>query len=738
VTADSVASRPLGPIGRLGRLAATNRGAVFGIWVLVAVGLGFLAPRVETALSGAGWEATGSESVAVRKQVDAAFSGAGAYGLQVAVHSERLTFEDPAFRRSLVSVERVLASDPAVGRVMPAQRGASVSRDGHTAVVRAAAAEDPNGMVAAAGDLKGELAAGTSPGIEANLTGAAGMWSDFNEANKEAMLKSELFSWPVTLAILVLAFGSLVAAGLPLMLTIVGLILSAGVLYLGTLLSPISIWAMNFALMFALALGIDYALFVVMRFRGALFGQGLEPAEAVGVTMDTAGKAVLFSGTTVIVSLASVLLVPSPAFRSVALGIMISVLFVLAATLTLLPAVLAKLGRRIDRLALSWARSGEHRSPRFARWGETLWRRPLLFGGLAVLALVVLTLPVLGLRTGMPSIKVVPQGDHSRVGYQQLTAAFGPGAPGLLQVTAPQGEAKQVVARLHADRGIAAALPPASGRDGTVLIEAMPSAAPSSTAFGRTLDRLRRGLPEAALVGGPAAENQDLEAALAAKTPLVIGVVLGLGFLLLLVAFQAPLIAALGVLTNLLSTAAAFGVAKLIFQDGNLSGLLGFESQGFLDAWAPVFFFAMVFAIAMDYTVFLLSSAREHWERTGSPREAMIGGLAHSGRVILAAGGVMVAVFFTFALSGPLPPKEMGAILGIAVLLDAFLVRLLLVPVLLRLTGSAAWYLPAWLERLLPNVSFGHGSGTDSVEEAQDGSTVPSRPVPSPSAMIEG
>ncbi len=738
MTADSVASRPLGPIGRLGRFAATNRRAVFTIWVLVAVGLGFLAPRVETALSGAGWEAGGSESVAVRKQVDTAFAGAGAYGLQVAVHSERLTSEAPAFQRSLGSVERILASDRAVGAVKPAQRGVSISRDGHTAVVRATAAEDPNGMVAAATDLKGELAAATAPGVEANLTGAAGMWSDFNEANKEAMLKSELFSWPVTLAILVLAFGSLVAAGLPLMLTIVGLVLSAGVLYLGTLLSPISIWAMNFALMFALALGIDYALFVVMRFRGALFGQGLEPAEAVGATMDTAGKAVLFSGMTVIVSLAAVLLVPSPAFRSVALGIMISVLFVLAATLTLLPAVLAKLGRRIDKLALSWAHSGEHRSPRFARWGEMLWRRPLLFGGLALLALVVMTLPILGLRTGMPSIKVVPQGDHSRVGYEQLTAAFGPGAPGLLQVTAPQGAAKQVVARLQDDRGIATALPPQTGRDGTALIEAMPRSTPSSTAFGDTLDRLRRELPAAALVGGPAAENHDLEAALAAKTPLVIGVVLGLGFLLLLIAFQAPLIAALGVLTNLLSTAAAYGVAKLIFLDGNLSGLLGFEPQGFLDAWAPVFFFAMVFAIAMDYTVFLLSSAREHWERTGSPREAMVGGLAHSGRVILAAGGVMVAVFFTFALSGPLPPKEMGAILGIAVLLDAFLVRLLLVPVLLRLTGSAAWYLPAWLERLLPNVSFGHGGRADRGEEDDGRNTAPNRPVPPASAMIDG
>ncbi|HET9198888.1 MAG TPA: MMPL family transporter [Solirubrobacterales bacterium] len=728
----TVAPFALGPVGRLGRLAATHRRTVFVVWVVVAVGLGFLAPRVETALSGAGWEASGSESAAVREQVDAAFGGAGAYGLQVAVHSQRLDVADPAFRRSLRRVGRALAADPAVGTVVPARPGASIARDGHTAVVRATAAEDPNGMVAAAGELKSELAGVTAPGVEANLTGAAGMWSDFNEANKEAMLKSELFSWPVTLAILVLAFGSLVAAGLPLMLTIAGLVLSAGVLYLGTLLSPISIWAMNFALMFALALGIDYALFVVMRFRSALFGQGLAPADAVAATMDTAGKAVLFSGLTVIVSLAAVLLVPSPAFRSVSLGIMVSVLFVLAATLTLLPAVLARLGPRVDRLALPWAHSGEHRSPRFARWGELLWRRPLLLGGLGLLVLVALALPALGVRTGMPSIKVVPPGDHSRVGYEQLSAAFGPGAPGLLQVTAPRDEARQVAARLSADAGVAMTLPPRAGRDGTALIEAMPVASPSSTAFGATLERLRAELPPSAQVGGAAAESHDLEAALAAKTPLVIGVVLALGFLLLLVAFQAPLIAAFGVLTNLLSAAAAFGVAKLVFQDGNLANLLGFESQGFLDAWAPVFFFAMVFAIAMDYTVFLLSSAREHWERSGDAREAMVGGLAHSGRVILAAGAVMVAVFFTFALSGPLPPKEMGAILGVAVLLDAFLVRLLLLPVLLRLAGPAAWWLPPWLERLLPRVSFGHGEGAGApTEEAPaDVETGPVSPYP--------
>ena len=703
----------LGPIGRLGRFAATHRRGVFAAWAIVAVGLGVLAPRVETALSGAGWQANGSESVKVREQLRADFGGAGAYALQVAVHSRELSADTPAFRRTVARVERLLAADPAVGSVVAPRPGVSLARDGHTAIVAGTAARNPNEMVAAANDLKAEVAAAAAPGVEANLTGAAGMWSDFNEANREAMMKSELISWPVTLAILVLAFGSLVAAGLPLMLTIVGLVASAGILYLGTLIAPISIWAMNFALMFALALGIDYALFIVMRFRGALFGQQERTEEAVGETMDTAGKAVLFSGLTVLISLSAVMLVPSPAFRSMSLGIMVSVLFVLAATLTLLPAVLAKLGPRIDKLALPWVHGGEHRSPRFARWGELLWRRPLLFGGLALVALLALALPILGMKTGMPSIKVVPKGDSSRLGYRQIAAAFGPGAPGTLQVTAPRAQAEAAVAALGADRRIAAVSPPASGAGQLVLIQAVPSSGPSSDATANTIDRLRADLPAAALLGGPAAENHDLEESLAAKTPVAIGVILALGFLLLLIAFQAPLVAAIGVLANLLSTAAAFGVATLIFQHGHLSGLLGFESQGFLDAWGPIFFFAMIFAIAMDYTVFLLSSAREHWERSGDAREAMVGGLAHSGRVILAAGAVMVAVFFTFALSGPLPPKEMGTILGVAVLLDAFLVRLLLLPVFLRLAGGAAWYLPSWLDRILPDVRFGHGAARE-------------------------
>jgi len=697
----------VGPIGRLGRYTATHFRVVLTAWALVAVILGFFAPKVETALSGAGWETSGSQSVQARNLINQNFRGLSSYALMTVVYSPTHTVADHGFKRVLARVESTLHSDGAVKSVVAPAPGISISHDRHTAIVQAGAARSSNAMVKAAEGIKGGLHSLSADGVQVHLTGAAGMWSDFNTANRNAMLKSEVISWPVTLGILLLAFGSLVAAGLPLMLTMVGLACAAGLLYLGTLVMPISIWAMNFALMFALALGIDYALFVVQRFRGALFGDGLSPADATAVTMDTAGKAVLFSGVTVLISLSAVMLVPSPAFRSMSLGIMFAVLFVLAATLTLLPAVLARIGPKVDKLSLPWAHSGEHRSARFAAWGERLWRQPIRHGVVALAILVGLALPVTQLKTAMPSIKVVPTSDASYIGYHQVQAAFGPGSTGPLQILAPAASASVAARVTRTDRGIAA-LMPTQIADGHALITAIPKRDPSNPAVGQTIDRLRHTLRTGSLLGGAVAENHDLQAALSAKLPLVIGVVLGLGFVLLLVALQAPLLAAVGVLTNLLATGAAFGVAKWVFQDGAAHSLLGFQPQGFLDAWGPVFFFAMIFAISMDYTVFLLSAAKEHWDRTQDPREAMIGGLAHSGRVIFAAGAVMVAVFFTFALSGPLPPKEMGIILGVAVLLDAMLVRLLLLPVLLRLLGKSAWWLPKPLRRVLPNVRFGH------------------------------
>lgn len=705
-----VGDRP-GPLGRLGLWVTDHRRATALVWLLLVIGLGAFAPKVEANLSGAGWQADGSESVAVRELATASFGGNASSAIQVVVHSTDGPVTEGRGADVLDEVTAILSDESRIADVIAPRPGATLSQDGETAVVLAGAGADPNEMVRVADDLKGELESLSGDGVEVNPTGASLLWSDFNEANLDAMLKSEMMSWPVTLAILVLAFGALVAAGLPLILTLAGLVASAGSLVLINELVPVSIWAMNFAMMFALALGIDYALFLVVRFRAARMGHHETPRQAIAETMDTAGKAVLLSGATVLVSLSAVMLVPSPAFRSMAGGIMLAVVFVLAATLTLLPLVLFTLDHRINKGALTWVHTGEHRSPKFAAWGERLWKRPVAFGLASLVVLLALAAPVLGLKTAMPSIQVLPDDASARVGYNQVQDAVGDGAPGTLQVITDAADAKATTAALDNDPGIAGAMPaqPAANDTDLVLIQAVPTVDPSDPELSETVDRLRADLPDSAIVGGAAVENLDLKTQLDDSTPLVIGVVLGLGFLLLLVALQAPLISLLGTLASLLSTAAAFGVARLVFQDGIGADLLGFESQGFLDAWAPVFFFAMIFAIAMDYTVFLLASAKEHYERSGDPREAMVGSLAHSGRVIFAAGAVMVAVFFTFALSGPLPPKEMGIVLGVAVLLDAFLVRLVLLPVMLRLTGKAAWWSPRWLTRILPRITFSHG-----------------------------
>ncbi|MDY6812023.1 MAG: MMPL family transporter, partial [Actinomycetota bacterium] len=467
--------------------------------------------------------------------------------------------------------------------------------------------------------------------------------------------------------------------------------------------------AMNFAMMFALALGIDYALFIVSRFRAAMAHRKDKLAATVE-TMDTAGKAVLLSGLTVLVSLSAVLLVPAPAVRTMAVGIMLAVVFVLAATMTLLPAVLGALGNGVNAVSLPWAKRQQHRSPLFAKWGDLLHRHPWPFAVGSLAILIVLALPVIGLKVAMPSISVVPEDAPVRQGYEVVQEAMGDGAPGALQIIAPEAQAEQTAEVASSTPGVAMVTPPQPAADGSgyVMLQAIPAVDPSDDQMNAIVEDLRTSLPADALVGGAPAENIDLQQALNDWFPIVVGVILTLGFLLLLVALQAPLIALLGTVVSLLSTAAAFGVARLIFQEGWGSGILGFEPQGFLNGWGPVFFFAMIFAIAMDYTVFLLATAKEHYERSKDPKVAHVDGLAHSGRVIFAAAAVMVAVFFTFALADPLPPKEMGIILGVAVLLDATLIRLVLLPVLLRITGHGAWWSPAWLRRVLPKVSFSH------------------------------
>jgi len=691
--------------------------AVLGVWLLVLVGLGAAAPSVFSSLAGAGWQANGSESVAVRDLATEHFGGNASSAIQVVIHTDDGTIGDAATTTVIDRATDLLSADDRIADIMPPTPGVTVSEDARTGILIAGAAADTDDMVRLADDLSDRITALGTDTIDVLPTGQSMLWSDFNHANHDAMMKAEMMSWPVTLLILVLAFGSLVAAGLPLMLTLAGLVASAGALVLLNMVTPISVWAMNFALMFALALGIDYALFLVARFRDALRPHGgphggTTPSASVAVaaTYGTAGKAVLLSGITVLISLSAVLLVPAPAVRTMAVGIMLAVVFVLAASFTLLPAVLGALGEKVNAVSLPFAKKQEHRSPLFARWAGVLQRRPLVAVLGSAALLVLLALPVLGLKVAMPSIAVVPEDAPVRQGYHLVQDAMGDGAPGMLQIITDAEDAEAATGRAASTDGIAAVTPamPAGDDSGLVMFQAVPEVDPSDEAMTGILADLRADLPESALVGGAPAENIDLQDALDTWLPVIIGVILVLGFLLLLVALRAPLTALVGTLVSLLSTGAAFGVARLIFQEGHLSGLFGFEPQGFLDGWGPVFFFAMIFAVAMDYTVFLLATVKEHHEKTGDARLSVTEGMAHSGRIIFAAAAVMVAVFFTFALAEPLPPKEMGIILGTAVLLDALLVRLVLLPAVMLLAGRAAWWCPAWLRRILPDVSFSH------------------------------
>jgi RND superfamily putative drug exporter len=677
---DERTAAPPGRLGRLGHWAADHSRAIVIAWCAAVLVLGALAPFADRALSGAGWEALGSESVRARDTLEAHFPGRGSYALTVVLGGRR----DAA---TVARVGVVLRSDRAVA-------GVAVARavPGTTVVVGLAGA-GPSEMVAAAGRLKTRLARLSSPGLTVRLTGPAAMWSDFNETNKAAMLKSEMLSWPLTLALLLLAFGTLVAAGLPVLLTMAGLVGAGGLLFVSGQVADVSIWAMNFAMMFAIALGIDYALFIVVRFRSAL-AAGLEPRAATALTMATAGKAVLVSGLTVIAALLALTLVPVPAFRTVPVGIGLAVLMVLAATLTLLPALLARLGHRINGGRLRMRGAIDHRNERFAAWGRRLWARPLPFGVAAAAILLLLAAPVIGLETGMPGASSLPRDADARAGQQLLERGLGTGAPSALQVVVRAPAAGAARATLAHDRGIIAVAPAARSGDHVLL-----TAVPVVDGLDATIDRVRAALPAGALVGGPAAETHDLERALVARLPVVVGVALLLGFALLCALLRAPLAAAAAVVMSLLATTAAFGVARLLFQEGLLDGLLGWEAQGFVDAWAPIFFFALIFALAMDYTVFLLATVRAVYDRTGDPRHALVEGLARTGRVINAAAGVMVVVFMTFALAGPIAPREMGVILAVAVLLDATLIRLLLQPVMLRLLGARAWWMPRWSRR---------------------------------------
>ncbi|MBK9972653.1 MAG: MMPL family transporter [Acidimicrobiaceae bacterium] len=433
---------------------------------------------------------------------------------------------------------------------------------------------------------------------------------------------------------------------------------------------------------------------------------------AIAATLDTAGKAVFLSALAVVLSLAAVFVVPVMVFRSMALGMIFSVVAVAAASLTLLPAVLVALG---DRVLVASAADDPDRAAegRWTRWTARAMKRPAITLAIGLGMLLVLAAPALGMRLGMPGACVVDEGRSSRDGYEMVVSAFGPGAAGPLFVTVDAAQADQVVATAQADAGVVDAriVAQPSETTGRTVVRITPATAVDDAATSDLIARLRSSIGEAAPtaeVGGPAAQNYDLTEVLTGKAPLAIAVITLVAFVLLLVVFRSLALAISSILLNFISVGASFGFATLVFQHGWGASLIGIHPQGFVDAWAPLFFFALLFGLSMDYQLFLLAAIRERYEATGDTQLAIRDGIARTGRPITNAALIMIVVFIAFGVTGPIPPTELGITLALAVLLDATVVRMMLVPSLMKLLGERNWWIPAWLDKRLPHVHFSH------------------------------
>ena len=701
-------------LARLGRFSARRRRPLMLFWLLAALTAAPLAITVSGSLSGAGWEAQGSIAQRVRDELRTNFAQVGAEAAVVVVHQATPISQDPGATRAIVQSLTGAAGVKAVADplTMPADAGL-ISADGLTALVpvELAASRDAQ-LPESAGLVIDRVAAIALPsGAHANVTGEWPVWSDFNNSNEQALHKAELLSGLPTMLLLFVAFGSAIAAGLPLLLAVAGIAVGFAGLHLATSFTPLSVWSMNFSMMIGLAVGIDYALFIVSRYREER-EDGKDAAEAMASTLDTAGKAVFLSALTVVLSLSAVFLVPVMVFRSMALGMIFSVFAVALAALTLLPAVLVALG---DRVLVTRGHQDPDRAAegRWTRWTARAMKRPgaTLAAGLGVLLL--LASPALGMRLGMPGARVVDQGHSSRDGYDQLVADFGPGAAAPLFVTVDSLQASNVVAAATADPGVVDAriVSAPSVDSGRAVVRITPSTAVDDARTSELIARLRTSIPHAApsaLVGGPAAQNFDLTAVLTSRAPIAIAVITIVAFLLLLIVFRSLALAISSILLNFISVGAAFGFATLVFQHGWGASLIGIHPQGFVDAWAPLFFFALLFGLSMDYQLFLLAAIRERYEATGDTQLAIRDGIARTGRPITNAALIMIVVFIAFGVTGPVPPTELGVTLALAVLLDATVVRMMLVPSLMKLLGDRNWWIPAWLDRHLPRIHFSH------------------------------
>ena len=628
------------------------------------------------------------------------------------VTSPEVTDRIDELSRELAEVDHVVAAEP--GAVSPDQTTAVLTLRFDEPGEKLPA-EVPERVIELAGESEGD-------GLNIELGGYP------IEQTESAESGSEQVGLLAALVILLVGFGSALAAGLPLVIAGLGLGVGLGGVALVANVLETPTFATQMATMIGIGVGIDYALFIVTRFRSAL-ADGQEPRQAVITAGSTAGRAVVFAGTTVVISMAGLTLMGRGYLWGLAMATSLTVLVVVAAAVTMLPAVLGFAGRSIDRLHLPWFRHDDpDRRTVSWRWSRVMQRHPLLAGLAALVTLLVLTAPALDLRFGQPDAGNGSTDLTSRRAYDLMSDSFGPGSNGplLVAVELDGGDAEgaaqtvdRMVADIDATDGVAAVMPPVVNNAGdAAVVTVVPTTGPQDKATEDLVHTLRDdvlrdavdGTGADASVGGPTATFIDDAEYTANRLPLFIGGIVVLSFLLLMMVFRSLAVPIKAAVMNLLSIGAAYGVMSLAANGSWLGDLVGINEATPVPGWLPMTMFAVLFGLSMDYEVFLLTRVREEYDRTRDNRRAVADGLASTARVITAAAAIMVVVFGAFIMEDIVFLKLAGLGLASAVLVDATVVRMVLVPATMELLGDRNWWLPRWMDRVLPRLDLEGGA----------------------------
>lgn len=688
---------------RLGRTTAAHPWRTLGAWLVVLVGvLAFASSAGGTFQDD--WDVPGAEGQAGLDALRAHMPQAGGASALVTVHDPD---GDPLARADLARLADELGDVAHVVQVSPPQ----VSEDADTALLtlRYDVPVTDNEVMGALEPLEEAVAAADVAGVDVAYGG------EVPGSAMEMSGRGELIGVGVALVILVLTFGSVVAAGLPIVVALVGLAVgSAGVTLLAAT-TDVSSTAPTVATMVGLGVGIDYALLLVTRFVEQLRA-GQTRVEAAGHATATAGRSVVFAGLTVLVSLTGLGLAGLPTYSAFGAATAIAVAAVMAAALTLVPALCGLAGHRLvarrDRHhGLGAARPRAAASTLTGRWAQRVGSRPLPWALAALVVLLALAAPALGMRTFPQDASADPTSFTTRQAYDLVAEEYGPGATGPLTFVADTAvvdaaDTARLQEDLAADPRITAVGPLTTSSDGAITVfDAQPAFGPQDERTADLIASLRtETLPDGVQVTGSTAILTDIATMLSERLWLVVGFVVLVSMLLLAMMFRSVVVPVKAALMNLLSISAAYGVVTLVFQHGWGSFLLGMDHAVPVSSWVPILMFAILFGLSMDYEVFLLSRIREGWLRTGDARGSVISGLASSARVISSAAAIMVAVFLGFATEGAVVVKMLGLGMAVAVALDATLVRLVLVPATMTMLGRTTWWLPAWIDHRLPHV----------------------------------